>query len=53
MYDVPPDAVKVVDPPWQKDALAGEIVPDGVGVTVTVAVFEAGTAQLPSIIVTL
>ena len=39
VYDVPPEAVSVIDPPAQILPVAGLIVPTGVGVTFTNAVF--------------
>lgn len=53
VYESPPEAVSTVDPPAQILVVAGLIAPDGVGLTVTVAVFDAGTEQLPSLIITL
>ena len=52
VYDSPPVAVSVTDPPWQTDAFAGEILPVGALATVTTALFDAGPLQLSWKIVT-
>ena len=48
MYDVPPVAVSVCEPPGHIDARPGEIVPVGAEATVTTELFEAGPVQSPS-----
>ena len=47
MYEVPPVAVSVVDPPEHIAPFAGEIFPVGADAIVTDDVFEAGPSQLP------
>ena len=47
VYESPPVAVSVVDPPAQIDTLAGEMFPVGAAVTVTVEEFEASALQSP------
>ena len=47
MYESPPVAVSVVDPPAHMDAFAGVIVPVGAAAPVTLAVFEASPLQSP------
>jgi hypothetical protein len=47
VYDVPPVAVSVNEPPSQMLPVAGLIVPTGVGVIVITDVFDASPLQLP------
>jgi hypothetical protein len=53
VYDVPPVAVRVIEPPSQMLPVAGLIVPTGVGVTVITDVLDAGPSQLPWCMITL
>ena len=53
MYELPPVAVRVTEPPEQIEGFAGDMLPDGFGFTVTSTVLEAGTLQVPSIIMAL
>ena len=47
MYDVPPVAVNVVEPPGHIEADEGVIFPVGADATVTVDEFDAVPSQLP------
>ena len=47
LYDVPPVAVKIVEPPEHIEAVVGEMVPVGADAEVTVEVFDAGPSQSP------
>ncbi len=47
MYDEPPVAVSVIEPPSHTLPVAGLIVPTGVGVKFTKEVFDAGPLQSP------
>lgn len=47
VYDVPPVAVKVSEPPVQILPVEGEIVPTGSGAIETIDVLEAGPLQSP------
>ena len=47
VYELPPVAVRTVDPPVQIEAVAGEMEPDGEGDTVTTELFDVVPLQSP------